>query len=84
MIDLRNQIRSDQPNPDFVVSYTIAVLKEEDTYKVILDPHFYKKAGSLEVFGTTLNRTVNEKIPLTQRLERAKSLSDKIGIDFVQ
>lgn len=83
LIDLRNQIRSDQPNPDLVVSYTIAVLKEEDTYKVILDPHFYKKAGSLEVFGTTLKRTVDEKTPLAQRLARAKFLSDEIGINFV-
>ncbi|PIV71139.1 hypothetical protein COW57_01205, partial [Candidatus Roizmanbacteria bacterium CG17_big_fil_post_rev_8_21_14_2_50_39_7] len=83
--DLRNQLHSiTADKPDLVTSYTISVVKEENRLKVILDPHFNKKAGGLETFGNVLIRDTVEGVSLARRYERARQLTGQIGANVIQ
>jgi len=83
--DLRNQLHSiTADKPDLVTSYTISVVKEENRLKVILDPHFNKKAGGLETFGNVLIRDTVEGVSLARRYERARQLTRQIGANVIQ
>lgn len=60
---------------DLVKSYTIAVCKEERSLKVLLDPHMNKIGGSLEIFGSSIDRQTTAAASLDKRISRARELA---------